>query len=78
MWIIKWVEMDFIYNYYPKVRFANTYDKAKEIQAELEAENEDQESEEYISELFEGKIMSEIYVEEIEPTMIEGVENGTE
>lgn len=66
MWIVSWVVIDEIFNYYPCVRFAKNYEDAREIQSILEEEQAEQQDREDYSELFFGKIVSEIYINEID------------
>ena len=63
MYIVKWVEMDEIFNYYPCVNIFSDYDKAREYQTEKEIELENQTDK--LDNLFEGKIISEVYIEQI-------------
>ena len=57
MVVVKWVEMDEIFNYYPCVRIFTDYDKAREFKAVVEHDKMDSSS--------EDKIVSEIFIEEI-------------
>jgi len=57
MWVVKWVEKDDIFNYYPFIRIFADYDKAREFKAEVEHDKMDCSS--------EDKIVSVIYIEEI-------------
>jgi hypothetical protein len=63
MWIVKWVEMDCMLSYYPCLRIFGDYNKARNYQLEKEEEIEKQF--EKIESLYDGKILSEIYLEEI-------------
>ena len=62
MFIVKWVEMDDIFSYYPCTVIVNSYDEAMEIKSQkedlLDAQSED-------DEIYVGKIISEIYIDEI-------------
>ncbi len=71
MYIVKWVETDNIFNYYPCFKIFSEYNEAREFQAQKEAELELQNDK--VEDLFEGKIISEIYIDEIK-----GDANGTE
>jgi hypothetical protein len=62
-YIVKWVEMDDIFNYYPCLKIFSEYDEARNYQIEKEEESEGQENK--MDELYDGKIISEIYLEEI-------------
>lgn len=62
MFIIKWVELDDLYNNYPAVILLSNSQEAKEKFLELEKLSEEQQSQ--MEELFVGKIVSEIYIEE--------------
>ena len=64
MFIIKWVETDEIYNYYPCVRIFSDYDKARMFREKMETKLEEQSDK--MDSIFEGKILSEVYLEEIE------------
>ena len=77
MWLIKWVELNLMYEYIPKIRVARTKDEAKEIESFLLVEKKEQETEEFISELFEGKICSDIFMEEIQVPEAEKMSNDT-
>ncbi len=63
MWIIKWVEMNNVFEYHPKVLFAETYDEAREIKCTIEEKfdklNDEQDKDEH------DKIVSEVSIEEI-------------
>ena len=63
MFIIKWVEQDEIFNYYPKILFFSKYEKARDYKSELEMILEKQ-SEDMVL-IYKNKILSEIYLEEI-------------
>lgn len=63
IYIVKWVEMDEIFNYYPCFNLFEQYDDARNFQIQKEEEIEQQQDR--LEELFEGKIISEIYLEEI-------------
>jgi hypothetical protein len=71
MFIVKWVEMDDVFNYYPCIKIFSDYNDAWEFKAEKEDELEQQADK--LDSLFEGKIISEIYIDEIK-----GDANGTE
>lgn len=73
LYIIKWVEMDEIYNYYPCLQIFSDENEARDFKSKKENELARQESR--MEELFEGKIISEIYLEEIQ---IEGVVTNSE
>jgi len=60
-YIVKWVEMDDIYNYYPRLRIFSDYNAARDFQGEKE---EDAESGK-VDELYGGKIISDIFLEEL-------------
>ncbi len=68
LYIIKWIEMDEIYNYYPCLQLFSDINEARDFKSNKEDELANQESR--MEELFDGKIISEIYLEEIQ---IEGV-----
>jgi hypothetical protein len=63
MFIVKWVQMDDTFSYYPCCQFVKTYDEAREIKAEKEEITETQY--ERNGDIFDGKIVSEIYIDEI-------------
>ena len=63
LYILKWVEMDEIYNYYPCLQIFSDYNEARDFKNKKEDELADQESR--MEELFEGKIISEIYIDEV-------------
>jgi len=63
-WVVKWVEMDDIFNYYPCLKVFSIYNEAQNFQLEKEEELEQQQDK--LEELYDGKIISEIYLEEIE------------
>ena len=71
MYIVKWVETDEVFNYYPCIKIFSDYDEAREFKAEKEAELEQQNDK--FDSLLEGKIISEIYIDDIK-----GDTNGTE
>ena len=62
-YIVKWVEMDDIFNYYPCLKIFSIYNDARNFQLEKEEEIEQQQDK--LEELYDGKIISEIYLEEI-------------
>jgi len=64
MYCVKWVETDEIYNYYPCARIFSDNDKARQFREEMENKLEKQSDK--IDSVFEGKILSEIYLDEIE------------
>ena len=64
MYIVKWVETDEVFNYYPCIKIFSDYDEAREYKAEKEAELEQQN--EKLDSIFEGKIISEIHIDVIE------------
>jgi hypothetical protein len=61
-YIVKWVEMDDIFNYYPCIKIFSEYNEARNYQIEKEEEFDGQENK--MEELYDGKIISEIYLEE--------------
>ena len=64
MWVVKWVEMDDIFNYYPGVRIFSDYESARNYQYHVKADLE-----RLIDKMecnYEGKIISEILIDEIE------------
>ena len=63
-YIVKWVEMDEIFNYYPCVKIFVDYNEAKNFYVDKDEELNNQETK--LEDLFEGKIISEIYLEEVE------------
>lgn len=63
IYIVKWVQMDEIHNYYPCFNLFEQYEDAKNFQIQKEEEIEQQQDR--LEEIFEGKIISEIYLEEI-------------
>lgn len=63
IYIVKWVIMDDIFNYYPCFSLFKKYDDARNFQIQKEEEIEQQQDR--LEEIFEGKIISEIYLEEI-------------
>lgn len=63
MFIVKWVEMDDVFSYYPKCKVVKTYDEARVIKSEKEEISESQY--ERNGDIFQGKIISEIYIDEI-------------
>ena len=63
MFIIKWVELNDIYNYFPATAFAETFETALVKQYVIDERNEQQANR--AEELFSGKIMSEAIIEEI-------------
>ena len=62
-YIVKWVEMDDIFNYYPCLKIFSEYNEARNYQIEKEEEFENQENR--LDELYDGKIISEIYLDEV-------------
>ncbi|MCX6152771.1 MAG: hypothetical protein NT007_01290 [Candidatus Kapabacteria bacterium] len=64
LFIVKWVSMDEIHNYYPCQQIFTDYNSARSFRGEMDDELVLQELR--TEELFEDKIMSEIYLEEIE------------
>jgi len=64
MFCVKYVETDEIFNYYPCVRIFSEYDKARMFREKIETKLEEQA--EKMDSIFEGKILSEVYLEEIE------------
>lgn len=63
IYIVKWVEMDEIFNYYPCFNLFEQFDDARNFQLLKEDEIELQQSR--LDEIYEGKIVSDIYLEEI-------------
>lgn len=63
MFVIKWIELDDVFNYHPATAFAKTLEQAIEKQNEIAALDESQIDRS--DELFSGKIMSEVIIEEI-------------
>lgn len=63
MFIVKWIEMDEIFNNYPCIKIFSDYDEAREFKAQKEDELEQQTDK--LDDLFEGKIISEIYIDVI-------------
>ena len=63
MWMVKWVSTDEIFNYYPCEKIFTDYDTARNLQSEMEEELEKQIDR--VEDIFEGKILSEIFIEEI-------------
>jgi hypothetical protein len=61
--IVKWVEMYDIFNYYPCIKIFSEYHEARNYQIEKEEEFDGQENK--MEELYDGKIISEIYLEEV-------------
>ena len=68
-YIVKWVSLDDIFNYYPCHRIFSDYESAKRFQIEQEEISEQQQSK--MEDLFADKIVSEIYLEEIIDNVIE-------
>ena len=63
-YLVKWVEMDDIFNYYPCHKIFSEYNEARNFQIDKEEEFDNQENR--LEELYNGKIISEIYIEEIQ------------
>jgi hypothetical protein len=61
-YMVKWVSMDEIYNYYPCFQIFTDYIEARNFATDKEEESFNQI--ERPDELFEGKIVSEVYLEE--------------
>jgi hypothetical protein len=64
MFMVSYVVLDEIFNYYPIVKFSNTREKAEQIEEDVHNEIEKQSSR--MEELFDGKIVSEPYFQEID------------
>ncbi|TAL67965.1 MAG: hypothetical protein EPN82_12905 [Bacteroidetes bacterium] len=64
MFMISYVVLDELFNYYPIVKFSNTREKAEQVEEDVREELERQTSR--MEELFEGKIVSEPYFQEID------------
>ena len=60
-YIVKWVELDDIYNYFPCIELFSEYDQAKNYLNDKEEIRDKQENR--MDEFFDGKIISEIYLE---------------
>ncbi|MBX3045199.1 MAG: hypothetical protein KIT33_10295 [Candidatus Kapabacteria bacterium] len=63
MFIVKWVEMDDVFSYYPQCKVVKTYEEARVIKSDMEEILESQY--EQNGDIFSGKIISEIYIYEI-------------
>ncbi|MGA2296068.1 MAG: hypothetical protein ABSG15_00785 [FCB group bacterium] len=63
MFLVKYVVMQDIFNYYPRIKFADTYEAAQEIQYDIDERFKKEEDEP--DELEPGKIVSEPSIEEI-------------
>ncbi|MDT3740750.1 MAG: hypothetical protein RO257_14760 [Candidatus Kapabacteria bacterium] len=63
MFIVKWVEMDDVFSYYPKCKAVKTYEESRAIKSDKEEISESQH--ERNGDIFQGKIISEIYIDEI-------------
>ena len=69
--------MDDIFNYYPCIKIFSVYNEARNFQLEKEEELEQQQDK--LEELYDGKIISEIYLEEIEiPEKVLSVSKSTD
>jgi hypothetical protein len=64
MFMVSYVVLDDILNYYPIVKFSNTLEKAQEVEAQVQEELERQSVR--MEELFYGKILSETYLQEVD------------
>ena len=64
MFIVSYVVLDELNNYYPIVKFANTLEKAQEVEAQVQEEIERQI--EQIEELYDGKIVGEPHLQEVD------------
>ena len=64
MFIVKWVETDEVFNYYPCIKIFSDYNEAREYKAQKEDELEQQNDK--FDSLLEGKIISEIHIDIIE------------
>ncbi len=64
MFIVSYVVLDELLNYYPLIKFAITLEKAQEVEAQVKEELEQQLDR--IEELFDGKIVSEPYLHEVD------------
>ncbi|TAL67646.1 MAG: hypothetical protein EPN82_13440 [Bacteroidetes bacterium] len=64
MFMISYVVLDELYNYYPIVKFSKTREKAEEVESLVHEEIEKQSSR--LDELYDGKIVGEPYLQEID------------
>ena len=76
-WVVKHVEMNDVFDYYPCLQIFSVYNEARNYQLEKEEELEQQQDK--LEELYDGKIISEIYLEEIEiPEKVLSVSKSTD